>query len=102
MCQHQGCIHRAYAASRGVGYLYLPSQTLKKRPTVLCMLVEKESKIKKYESPLGYAGTIYFLIKCIVAILSHKPRPAGELTLTNVCCYQNGEELQEVNVPCNV
>lgn len=47
-------------------------------------------------------STIYFLIKCIVACLSHKPRPAGELTLTNVCCYQNGEELQEVNVPCNV
>lgn len=36
----------------------------------------------------------------MAAWLSHKSWPATELTLTNVCCYQNEEELQEVDIPC--
>lgn len=47
-------------------------------------------------------SALYFLIKCVAAWLSRKSWPASELTLRNVCCYQNAEGLQEVNVPCKV
>lgn len=79
--------------SWAVGFLHLPSQNLGQQKQI-------QSWVWK---PLGICSisTLYFLMKCLAAWLSHKSWPASELTLTNVCCYQNAE-LPEVNVPCKV
>lgn len=85
--------------SWGVGFLHLPSQNLGKESAV-----DQQEEIPSWAwRPLWICSisTLYFLIKCLAAWLSHKSWPASELALTNVRCYQNAE-LTEVNVPCRV
>ena len=72
---------------------------------ILCGLWASRNRVKnEVWEPLRTCriSALYFLIKCVAAWLSHKSWPAHELTLTNVCCYQKGEEFQKVNVPCKV
>lgn len=72
---------------------------LGKESAVVCVPAGTESKYDKWK-PLRICRISARSL--VAACLSHKSWPASELTLTNVCCYQNVEELQEVNVPCKV
>lgn len=104
-CHFWGHVHHFMGTP--LGFVQIPGEWVfcicHHRTWARSLLWTSRNRFKVWK-PLGIysLSTLCFLIKCVATWLSHKSWPASELTLKNVCCYQNTEELPEVNVPCKV